>query len=241
MQREYLQNLTITFVSLNKDIVNAFNDVFPKNDSRYKNISVVHSNIGQCSIHDCIVSPTNSFGLMDGGIDRAISYMLNTIDDVDYIGKKVRNVIHKKHGGEQPIGTCMIISTDNLKFPYLAHAPTMRIPRNSVNTLNPYYAFKAVLCEVLNFNETQRSKIEPIIKSILTTTFCTGCGEMPLRMAFLQMKKAYDVVYEGIQTGWVFVSILDKELEKLRELTIEEDLKEMLVYSDQTQTRKINF
>lgn len=230
-----MENLKITFVSLNRDIVKTVNDVF----SDYNNISAIHSNIGQCRSHDCIVSPANSFGNMDGGIDRAISYMLNTIDDRDYIGKKVRKEIQKRYRGEQPVGSCMIIPTDNNKFPYLAHAPTMRIPRNCVGTLNPYYAFKAVLCDILNFNEYMASVGGKKIKTILTTTFCTGCGEVPLRMALLQMKKAYDVARDGVKIGWSNVNKFDQELEKLRKLTVEEDLKDLLSHSNSKHVKKL--
>jgi len=56
-----MQNLKITFVSLNSDIVKTVNDVF----SGYNNITAIHSNIGQYQSHDCIVSPANSFGGID--------------------------------------------------------------------------------------------------------------------------------------------------------------------------------
>lgn len=223
-----MQNIKITFVSLNHNIVNSVNNVF----SGYSNITAIHSNIGQCQSHDCIVSPANSFGKMDGGIDRTISYMLNTIDDKDYIGKKVRNIINKRFRGEQPVGSCIILPTDNNKFPYLAHAPTMRIPRNCVGTLNAYYAFKAVLCDVLNFNEHMISINKEPIRTILTTTFCTGCGELSLQMALLQMKKAYDVVRDGVKVSWSNVNKFDQELEKLRKLTIKDDVKNLLSHTN---------
>ena len=199
-----MDDIEITFVSLNREIVDAVNIFF----SGYSNITAIHSNIEQCLSHDCIVSPGNSFGNMDEGINKTISYMLNTIDDRDYIGKKVRKEIHRRFRGEQPVGSCIILPTDNNKFPYLAHAPTMIIPRNSVGTLNAYYAFKAVLCDILILNKKKMISVgkEPI-RSILTTTFCTGCGELPLRMALKQMKKAYDEAYDfalnELKVSWI--------------------------------------
>jgi hypothetical protein len=135
----------------------------------------------------------------------------------------------------------MIIPTNNIKFPYLAHAPTMRIPRNCVGTLNPYYAFKAVLCDVLNFNEYITNVGGRPIQTILTTTFCTGCGEIPLGMALLQMKKAYDVAHDGVKVGWSNVNKFDQELEKLRKLTVEEGLKDLLSHSDGKKVKNIIF
>jgi len=204
-----LSNISITFVSLNRDIVQEVNNVF----TGYDNINVIRCNIAQCDAHDCVVSPANSFGNMDGGIDRTLSYMLNTIDNPDYIGMKVRKVIRERYYGEQPVGTCIIVPTVSNKWRYLAHAPTMRVPRDCNGTLNPYYAFKAVLGEVLNFN---KDNPQNPIRSILTTTFCTGCGRVPVSHALKQMKKAYDVVYKGVNNRWFSGHDLDEELEDLK-------------------------
>ena len=66
----------------------------------------------------------------------------------------------------------------------------MIVPTNSVRTLNAYYAFKAVLESIKSYNSENNMPIT----SLLTTTFCTGYGEMSLRNSLVQMKKAYDIV-----------------------------------------------
>lgn len=74
--------------------------------------------------YDCIVSPANSFGIMDGGFDKAlIEYFGNSLME------RVQNKIKDEYAGEQPVGTCLIVNTGDEKHPYLAHTPTMRIPR----------------------------------------------------------------------------------------------------------------
>lgn len=189
-----LENINIHFVSLDTNLPEHCKNIF----SKYSNITYSVGNIQNCNSHDCIVSPANSFGQMDGGIDAALSYMLQKDYDVDHIGRKVRKVIAEEYSGEQPIGTCILVKTENPKFPFLAHAPTMTIPQNVNRTLNAYYAFKAVL-EAINFhNKTSTNKI----KSILTTTFCTGCGEMSLEQSLKQMRYAYDVVNNPIGDDW---------------------------------------
>lgn len=226
MAGQWLSNIKITFVSLDSNIEKIVREVFhegdnKENNNRYQNIVAEHSNITRCSPHDCIVSPANSFGLMDGGIDADLTYMLSKLWDRDYIGRKVRKLIEENYYGEQPVGTCMLVSTENDNFPWLAHAPTMRNPRPVKGTLNPYYAFKAVLGEVVNYNKT--AKQDQKIKSILTTTFCTGCGKIPLKVALLQMKKAFDVVHDGVSPTWNGALNLCHYLEKLEDL---EDLEE---------------
>jgi len=199
MAHKLLSTIKIHIVSLHKNIEPIFNSVFDQSNNKYKNISVEYSNIAQCNSFDCIVSPANSFGQMDGGIDGVLSYMLCTIDNIDHIGQKVRKVIADEYYGEQPVGTCILLRTDNNKYPYLAHAPSMTNPKNVSKTLNAYYAFKSVLGSVVNHNKNSNiSKIN----SILTTTFCTGCGDMTIKTALTQMKKAFDIVYDGIGDTW---------------------------------------
>jgi O-acetyl-ADP-ribose deacetylase (regulator of RNase III) len=213
MAKNNLADLTLTFVSLERSIVDEVAKAFPSTDIRYKNVGAEHKNITSCAPHDCIVSPANSFGQMDGGIDASLSRMLMKHYDVEYIGRKVRKVIAEEYFGEQPVGTCILLETDNHSFPYLAHAPTMTTPRTVTGTLNAYYAFKAVLSSVVNYN--RHAHKDRKIKSILTTTFATGCGEVPLADALQQMKKAYDVVYEGIEPTWGGAGILVTELNGL--------------------------
>lgn len=56
---------------------------------------------------DCMVSPANSFGLMDGGIDFYISEFFGW----DLL-PKVQQAILDEWAGEQPVGTCMIVMND---------------------------------------------------------------------------------------------------------------------------------
>lgn len=184
-----MENINIHFVSLDPELPTYMKKYF----TIFPNISFEVINIENCSNFDCIVSPGNSFGQMDGGIDAMLSKILS-----NNIGKKVRKAIAKKYFGEQPIGTCLLIKTGNKKYPLLAHSPTMLIPKNVDGTLNPYFAFKAVLSTILNYNKRNTKKI----KNILTTTFCTGCGDISLKKSLKQMRYAYDVVSYGINPDW---------------------------------------
>jgi O-acetyl-ADP-ribose deacetylase (regulator of RNase III) len=122
---------------------NAFGDL-PYFDFKCNQINSV--------VADCIVSPANSYGLMDGGVDRVINYCLN------YISEKVKNIIQSCYNGEQPVGTCLIIPTYSNSSPiscpykYLAHTPIMRVPKDISNTDNAYLAFRALLNELFNHN-----------------------------------------------------------------------------------------
>jgi O-acetyl-ADP-ribose deacetylase (regulator of RNase III) len=131
---------------------------------------------------DCMVSPANSFGLMDGGIDLAIR---------NYFGmqlqKNVRKVIEKEYYGEQPVGTSIIVFTENDDYPFLAHTPTMRVPSDISNTDNVYNAMFAMLRSVANHNRHDKLKIN----KVLCPGLGTATGRVKPKEAARQMALAY--------------------------------------------------
>ena len=112
---------------------------------------------------DAIVSPANSFGIMDGGLDLAIR---------NEIGFKVeddlQSEIIKHYHGELPIGSAIIVPTNHSKWSYLISAPTMRIPENVEYTFNAYYAFRAILLAVNAYNRSDSNPIRTLV--------CCGLG-----------------------------------------------------------------
>src|SRR5579872_2574443 len=87
------------------------------------NVEVVHGYFEQVSAFDCMVSPANSFGLMDGGVDAAITRYFGVA-----LMRRVQQRILDEFLGEQPVGTSLIVETGHSKHPFLAHTPTMRVP-----------------------------------------------------------------------------------------------------------------
>jgi len=164
----------------NNKIVNAWETLF----CNYKNIKISCGDIFDLEA-DAIISPANSFGFMDGGIDLAYS---------EYFGwdleKKLQNVIQNKYFGEIPVGVATIIETGNEKIKYLISAPTMRLPEDVSNTLNAYLAFRASLIEVIKNNRNKSQKI----KSILCPGLGTLTGNISPEKCAKQMKFAYDKI-----------------------------------------------
>lgn len=100
---------------------------------------------GQASITDldvdAVVSPANSFGFMDGGLD---AHYLATFGP--QVQDAARAAVLYRHDGELPVGAADIVPTGNRTIPYLIVAPTMRVPTQlPVDTVNPYLAARAVL------------------------------------------------------------------------------------------------
>ena len=127
---------------------------------------------------DLMVSPANSFGFMDGGLDFAIRENLGV-----EIEEKLQKEIIEKFKGELPVGSCLIIETNNEKWPWLASAPTMRVPMLISGTFNVYYAFRAILLAVANHPKR--------IGSILCPGLGTGIGGVAPKSAAGQMAFAY--------------------------------------------------
>src|SRR5262245_3335886 len=72
---------------------------------------------------DAMVSPANSFGIMDGGLDRAIRDCLGF-----GVERRAQERIVERHHGELPVGQAEVIETGHASWPRLIVAPTMRVP-----------------------------------------------------------------------------------------------------------------
>jgi O-acetyl-ADP-ribose deacetylase (regulator of RNase III) len=141
---------------------------------------------------DAIVSPANSFGYMDGGIDlvylKRFGWELQT---------RLQSHLKEHHDGELPVGQATIIETFDSEIPFLGSAPTMRVPMNVSNTLNAYLAFRAAIRAVRQHN---KSDAKPIRK-VLCPGLCTAIGRMPADLAAKQMAAAYKVCVLGYSIG----------------------------------------
>src|ERR1700742_437727 len=99
------------------------------------NVRVVNGRFEDLEPHDCFVTAGNAFGLMTAGIEAAV---------VRFFGEdlklRVQHRILDQFFGEQPVGTAFVLPTDHPTVPFLAHAPTMRVPGNIEGTDKVYAA-----------------------------------------------------------------------------------------------------
>ncbi|HYG35618.1 MAG TPA: macro domain-containing protein [Clostridia bacterium] len=131
---------------------------------------------------DCVATAGNSFGLMDAGMDLAV---------LRFFGPDLQNAIQRRiledFCGEQPVGTAFLVETGRLDHPYVAHAPTMRVPMNIAGTDHVYLATWATLLAVRQHNRRAARKIE----TLLCPAFGAGTGGVPSIEVGFQMKTAY--------------------------------------------------
>lgn len=159
-------------IGINPALVNAWFDAF----ADFPEVEIQHGDLLNVA-HGCIVSPANSYGFMDGGIDAAYR---------DFFGleieKTVQAAIAVRPEGLLPVGACIIVPTGNPRIPHLIVAPTMVMPE-MVESLNCQRAMRAVL---------RIARQHPDLCShIYCPGLATGVGRVPPEIAALEMAQAY--------------------------------------------------
>jgi O-acetyl-ADP-ribose deacetylase (regulator of RNase III) len=156
---------------------------------------------------DCVNSPANSFGLMDGGFDEALAMYFGQ-EMVD----RVQTRIITKYGGEQPVGTSEIVraspTTDD-RIRYVSVTPTMIIPENISGKDNIYMAMKAMLFTVEQHNnKVERFKLGQRINTLVCSGLGTGAGRVSAREAAFEMAKAYtSFKVRPTQIDWEYATL----------------------------------
>jgi len=136
---------------------------------------------------ECVVSPANAYGLMDGGYDLAITNHFGVT-----LQQKVQQKIVEKYYGEQHVGTSLIVDIPNTNKK-LIHTPTMRYPEQIRDDKIIYQCMRATLIEAINNN----------VKSIVIPAFggCTG-GVSCDRIAELMYKAYLQILYKPEKINW---------------------------------------
>ena len=152
------------------------------------NFTVAHKSITQAS-YPVIITAGNSFGEMNGGVDKIVNLHLSSYTPDKYISDDVKKIIETQFIGELPVGQSVLLRTNHPLHKFLIYTPTMRVAEDVSNTLNAYLAFRGALLYAKN------------LMGVSTPLFCTGAGGMDIRKACLQMKEAYISVTQGNLLG----------------------------------------
>jgi O-acetyl-ADP-ribose deacetylase (regulator of RNase III) len=127
---------------------------------------------------NAIVSPANSYGFMDGGIDAAYSTFFGPRVQI-----AVQEAISRRPEGYLPVGASLAVRTGHERIPFLIVAPTMLTPEE-VPSDNCYRAMRAVLRLI---------GAEPEVgREVFCPGLATGTGRVPPADAAEQIFRAYD-------------------------------------------------
>lgn len=172
--------MKIILAAIEHKLIEAWKDFFSTEDG----VTIIEGDITKI-VCDAIVSPANSFGFMDGGLDYVLSERFGW-----NLEKRLQQQIKELPEGELLVGQALTLETGDKTVPLLISAPTMRIPTNfNIDTsINAYLAMKAILIKATNDNR---------ISSIAIPGLCTGVGRMQPIIAARQMFQAYKEIVLG--------------------------------------------
>jgi O-acetyl-ADP-ribose deacetylase (regulator of RNase III) len=173
-------------------------DAFRERFAGLRGVRIVRGRFEDLEPHDCFVTAGNAFGLMTAGIDAAVIRRFG-----QRLMNRVQHQIMSDYFGEQPVGTAFIIETDDPALPFLAHAPTMRVPGNIEGTDKVYSATWAALLAIQAHNQSVDRKIAVAAFPAMGT----GFGGVPFDEAARQMAVAYRHFLEPPhRIDWDFVA-----------------------------------
>ncbi|PQO29239.1 Appr-1-p processing protein [Blastopirellula marina] len=171
---------------------------------------------------DAVVSPANSFGFMDGGIDA-----LYTSHFGFPLQQRLQELICQRHHGELLVGAAEIVDTDDQRIPFLIAAPTMRVPTILKDSINPYLAARAALLLVREgffpSGMLIGERIRDGVKSIAFPGLGTGVGRVAPEICARQVRQAINEVVLGqhtFPTSWLDAQIRHQKMftDRIRDL-----------------------
>lgn len=170
----------------------------------------------KCDVRDiprvgrAFVSPANSLGFMDGGIDDVLRQMFPwapagvkaLICELGYTTRRGRPYL--------PVGTAcsQMLGRETA----LISAPTMFLPQDVSQTRNAYWAMMAVLVAA--------TKLPDDIHTVVVPSLCCGWGRMLPAAAAAQMREAYNdfsagrVPAEVADVGWRYANLPTRDAEQ---------------------------
>ena len=133
---------------------------------------------------DGIVSPANSFGMMTGGLDKALR---------DFFGMElqeaVRDVIVTEWFGEQTVGTSIVVDIPGHSGKKLIHTPTMRTPSIIMDYQTVYLCMRSALT----------AAIKSGVQYLMVPAFGGSTGRVPEDAIARNMREAYEQVKDQLE------------------------------------------
>ncbi len=171
---------------------------------------------------EAVVSPANSFGFMDGGLDLLLSRFFGW-----HVQQELQRLIREHHHGELLVGAAEIVSTRHERIPFLISAPTMRVPMILRDSINPYLAARAVLLLIQNgtfkSGEYAGWPIRDHVRRVAFPGLGTGVGQVGPDVCAHQVRTATeDVVLQtrGFPSTWAQAQARHQQLytDRIRDL-----------------------
>jgi O-acetyl-ADP-ribose deacetylase (regulator of RNase III) len=128
---------------------------------------------------DAVVSPANSFGFMDGGVDCAYVQFFGA-----ELQRRLQMIIRLQKFQELLVGSAVVVPTYHESISFLIASPTMRVPKIITDPADVMLATRAAIRSALDFR----------FEHIVMPGMGTGCGQVALDIAARAMRA-------GIEAG----------------------------------------
>ncbi|KAL1950612.1 hypothetical protein VTO73DRAFT_5736 [Trametes versicolor] len=144
---------------------------------------------------DCVVSPANTFGIMDGGYDLALSRAFMVDDDIWALTNAVQDALRARHRSYLPPGSCTLVpllatlsAANALRCTSVAVVPTMRTPESVAWHQDLVYeCMWNLLTALWRWNAGERPDGAPPIQRVLMSGLGTGNGGIGAETCAKQM------------------------------------------------------
>lgn len=128
-----------------------------------------------------VVSPANSFGFMDGGLDALYTQYFGP-----QLQQRLQRMIREQTGGELLVGQALLVETGHPRIRWCISAPTMRVPRGLETAEPAYLATRAAV----------RCALAAGLECVAIPGMGTGVGGLhPQRAARAMMHAIHDVLF----------------------------------------------
>lgn len=145
---------------------------------------------------DALLSPVNSFGFMDSGIDQLYRQHFGAA-----LEQRLQEKINEQFSGELLVGQALLLETGDDRVPYLIAAPTMRVPMPLRDSVNPYLAARAAFLLLrdgqLELSDGDRRPVSEVVQTLALPGLGTGVGQLSPEASAHQLRVAIDEVLLG--------------------------------------------
>ncbi|MEC8221163.1 MAG: macro domain-containing protein [Nanoarchaeota archaeon] len=186
---EFTDYINLSFVDHDPEVINSLVSEFKsQNGCKFKIGDIFSINTG-----GTLVSPSNCFGNMDGGIDRVYSDLFPSLEE------KLKTFIDQDHGGKLEFGQAQIVpNTDSEKYPLVIFSPTIERPGDLSSPSKIYSASKAIFTESLKYN----LKGNNTIKNLIIPGMGTMYGGISPQISAREVHRAYLDVSNTIRNSF---------------------------------------
>ncbi len=170
----------VVLVDINPKMVAAWRGTFEENPE----VEILQGSMTDMQV-SAMVTPTNSAGRMDGGLDLVLKKFLG-----DTVEKLVQKQIKERFNGKLPLGRTTCVPTGKVMPAWLISTPTMVGSNEDISdTLNVALACAAAFQAV----HTQNSEQPASIRSVALPGLGANTGKVPVEICADLMWTAYNL------------------------------------------------